>query len=147
MKADFSQTASQVTKELEASDSSCRTATRCLVSRASHEATSGPVSTRICHATRLSASRAIRDWYRVQVPDGTSGFVSERLTQSTRQPLRTARASAKELLDRPIATAAPIFANLDSTLRLPVLGRFDEFLLVRIPDGREGWIVSTTEAS
>jgi len=63
-----------------------------------------------------------------------------------RRPLRTARASAKELLDRPIATAAPI-ANLDSTLRLPVLGRFDEFLLVRIPDGREGWIVSTTEAS
>lgn len=96
--------------------------------------------------TVVRVEGAIRDWYRVQVPDGTSGFVSERLTQSTRQPLRTARASAKELLDRPIATAAPI-ANLDSTLRLPVLGRFHEFLLVRIPDGREGWIVSTTEAS
>ena len=89
---------------------------------------------------------AVRDWYRVQLPDGTPGFVSERLTQSTRQPVRTARAGAMQLLDRPITTAAPI-ANLDSASRLPVLGRFDDFLLVRTPDGREGWIVSATGTS
>lgn len=109
-------------------------------------AVTAPVVHDLPRHTVVRVEGAIRDWYRVQLPDGTSGFVSERLTQSTRQPLRTARASAKELLDRPIATAAPI-ATLDSTLRLPVLGRFDEFLLVRIADGREGWIVSTTDAS
>ena len=85
---------------------------------------------------------AVRNWYRVVLPDGTPGFVSERLTRSTRQPVRMARAAAVQLLDRPMATAAPI-ADIDPALRLAVLGRFDDFLFVRAPDGREGWIVSS----
>jgi SH3-like domain-containing protein len=85
---------------------------------------------------------AVRNWYRVVLPDGTPGFVSERLTRSTRQPVRMARAAAVQLLDRPMATAAPI-ADIDPASRLPVLGRFGDFLFVRAPDGREGWIVSS----
>ena len=82
---------------------------------------------------------AVRDWYRVQLPDGTAGFVNGRLTESTRQPVRMARAGAVQLLDRPMVTAAPI-ADLEAGPPLPVLGRFGDFLFVRIPDGREGWI-------
>ena len=82
---------------------------------------------------------AIRQWYRVQLPDGTAGFVMGRLTESTEQPVRTARTGAVQLLDRPMATAAPI-ADLEARPRLAVLGRFGDFLFVSTPDGREGWI-------
>jgi hypothetical protein len=65
--------------------------------------------------------------------------VSGRQTESTSQPVRTVRAGALQLLDRPIVTAAPI-ADLEARLPLPVFGRFGDFLFVRTPDGREGWI-------
>src|SRR5687768_16629942 len=94
----------------------------------------------ICRSTPLYTSMArYRYWYRVQLPDGTAGIVSGRLTESTGQPVRTAHAGAVLLLDRPMVTAAPI-ADLEVP-RLPVLGRFDNFLFVRTPDGREGWIL------
>jgi murein DD-endopeptidase MepM/ murein hydrolase activator NlpD len=89
--------------------------------------------------TVVHVTGAVRDWYRVQLPDDTAGFVSGRLTESTDRPVRTARVGAAQLLDRPMVTAAPI-AELEAQARLPVLGRFDDFLFVRIPDGREGWI-------
>jgi len=82
---------------------------------------------------------AVRDWYRVQLPDGTGGFVNGQLTESTGRPVRTARAGAVQLLNRPMVSAAPI-ADLEPGPRLPVLGRFGDFLFVRIADGREGWI-------
>jgi murein DD-endopeptidase MepM/ murein hydrolase activator NlpD/SH3-like domain-containing protein len=82
---------------------------------------------------------AVRDWYRVRLPDGASGFLSEGLTRSIREPVRTARAGTAQLLDRPVATAAPV-ADVEASWRLPVLGRFNDFLLVRTPDGTEGWI-------
>jgi hypothetical protein len=75
----------------------------------------------------------------VQLPDATAGFVSGRLTESIDRPVRTARTDAVPLLDRPIAAAAPI-VDLAAGLRVPVIGRFGDFLFVRTADGREGWI-------
>jgi hypothetical protein len=77
----------------------------------------------------------------VQLPDGASGFVSEGLTRPTREPVRTIRRGSAQLLDRPVAAAA-LIANVETSSRLAVLGRFNDFLLVRTPDGTEGWIVS-----
>jgi murein DD-endopeptidase MepM/ murein hydrolase activator NlpD len=101
-------------------------------------ALTAPIVRDLPQHTVVHIEGAVRDWYRVQLPDGTAGFVSGRLTESTGQPVRSARAGAVQLLDRPMVTAAPI-ADLEVP-RLPVLGRFDDFLFVRIPDGREGWI-------
>jgi hypothetical protein len=83
---------------------------------------------------------AVRDWYRVQLPDSTAGFVRARLTEATRLPVRTTRAGPLPLLDRPLMNAAPI-ADLEARSRLSVLGRFDDFVFVRAPDGREGWVL------
>jgi peptidoglycan LD-endopeptidase LytH len=109
-------------------------------------ALTAPMVRDLPHHTVVAIEGAVRDWYRVQLPDGTSGFVSGRLTESTGQPVYTARAGAIQLLDRPMANAAPI-ANVDTASRLAVLGRFGDFLLVRAPDGREGWIGSASDAS
>jgi SH3-like domain-containing protein len=109
-------------------------------------ALTAPMVRDLPHHTVVAIEGAVRDWYRVQLPDGTAGFVSGRLTESTGQPVYTARAGAIQLLDRPMANAAPI-ANVDTASRLAVLGRFGDFLLVRAPDGREGWIGSASDAS
>jgi SH3-like domain-containing protein len=89
--------------------------------------------------TVIQIDGAVRDWYRVRLPDGTAGFVSARLTESIGQPVRTTRADATQLLDRPMVTAAPM-ADLSARTRLLVLGRFGDFLFARAPDGREGWV-------
>jgi len=102
-------------------------------------ALTAPVVRDLPQHTVVHIDGAVRDWYRVQLPDGTAGFVSGRLTESTRRPVRTARTDAAQLLDRPMVTAAPI-ADLSARAQLPVLGRFDDFLFVKTPDGREGWI-------
>jgi murein DD-endopeptidase MepM/ murein hydrolase activator NlpD/SH3-like domain-containing protein len=102
-------------------------------------ALAAPIERDLPEHTLVHIVGAVRDWYRVQLPDGTAGFVSGRLTESTTHPVRTARMDDVRLLDRPMATAAPI-ANLQGELRLPVLGRFDDFLFVRTADGREGWV-------
>jgi len=102
-------------------------------------ALSAPIVRDLPQHTVVYADGAVRDWYRVQLPDGTAGFVSGRLTESTDQPIRTERAGSVRLLDRPMVTAAPI-EDLDAPVRLPILGRFGDFLFVRTPGGREGWV-------
>jgi SH3-like domain-containing protein len=104
-------------------------------------ALTAPIVRDLPQHTVVRIDGAVHDWYRVQLPDGIAGFVSGRLTESTGRPVRTARADAVQLLDRPLVTAAPI-ADLEARPRLSVLGRFDDFLFVRTPDGREGWIQS-----
>jgi hypothetical protein len=103
-------------------------------------ALTAPILRELPRHTVVQIDGAVRDWYRVQLPDGTAGFVSERLTESTGQPLRTARAGAVQLLDRPMVTAAPI-ADLEAHAPLSVLGRFGDFLFVRTRADREGWIL------
>ena len=102
-------------------------------------ALTAPIGRDLPRHTVVRVAGAIQDWYRVQLPDGSAGFVSARLTESTGQPVRTLRAATVKLLDRPTVTAAAI-ADLEVQPRLPVLGRFDDFLFVRTSDGREGWI-------
>jgi len=82
---------------------------------------------------------AVRDWYRVRLPDGTAGFLSGQLTESTVEPLRTVRAGGAQLLERPNASAVSI-ETLSTKRGLPVFGRFGDFFLVRTPGGVEGWI-------
>jgi peptidoglycan LD-endopeptidase LytH len=102
-------------------------------------AATAPIVRELPQHTVVRIDGVVRDWYRVQLPDGYSGFVSERLTESMGQPVRTMGAGAVQLLDRPIVTAAPI-AELETYPRLSVLGRFRDFLFVRTLDGREGWV-------
>jgi murein DD-endopeptidase MepM/ murein hydrolase activator NlpD len=82
---------------------------------------------------------AVGDSYRVQLPDGTVGFVRARSTEAVARPLRTARAEIPFVLSGPRLLAAPMF-EVPAGTPLPVLGRFDGFLFVRTPDGRQGWI-------
>ena len=54
-------------------------------------ALTAPIVRDLPQHTVVHIDGAVQDWYRVQLPDGTAGFVSGRLTESTGQPVRTAR--------------------------------------------------------
>jgi peptidoglycan LD-endopeptidase LytH len=90
--------------------------------------------------TPLRVMGASGGWYRVLLPDGRTGYVAGRSTETTDRPIRRERL-AGALRDRPLATAAAI-DTLRSDAPVPVLGRFNGFLLVEAPDGRSGWVAA-----
>lgn len=79
-------------------------------------------------------------WYRVALPDGTGGYVSARLTEDVAAPVsQTVAAADVPARSRP-ADQAPVVEMVAAGSSLPVLGRFDDFLLVREPSGRTAWV-------
>ena len=83
------------------------------------------------------------DWYRVRLPDGTTGYVAARLTESIDRPVETRTASVRSPLLRGPAADAAVVSELDPGLELPVLGRYGHYLYVRGPGGSAGWIDGT----
>ena len=81
-------------------------------------------------------------WYRVALPDGSSGFVASNLTELATRPIRqVAQEADVSLRHRPTRLSVAI-DSLTAGTSVPVLARFDEFVYVEAPDGRAGWMVS-----
>lgn len=81
-------------------------------------------------------------WYRVRLPDGTGGYLSARLIDDLSAPVgEEVPARALAALSRPTDTA-PVVQMVAAGESLPVLGRFEDYLLVREPAGREAWVLS-----
>ncbi len=79
-------------------------------------------------------------WYRVTLPDGTVGFVAESLTEPLDSPIRNEMvASAATLLTDPASTAVAV-DSIAAGAEVPVLAESDEFLVVKGPSGRVGWL-------
>ncbi len=83
------------------------------------------------------------DWYRVRLPDGTTGYVAARLTEPLDRPIETRTAAVRSPLLRDPATGAAVVSELDPGLELPVLGHYGSWLYVRAPGGSAGWIDGT----
>jgi murein DD-endopeptidase MepM/ murein hydrolase activator NlpD len=80
------------------------------------------------------------DWLRVDLPDGTSGFVAARLTEPADQPIRSELvADGGVLRSQPVFTADPV-ESLTAGAEVPVLGTYGGFLYVQSPSGRAGWL-------
>lgn len=92
--------------------------------------------------TPLLVVAATGSWYRVELPDGTLGFVAARLTEGTDQPLRRGVASAGGLIQSGPRSGAPVTDEVAPGTDLPVLGEFEDFLYVQSPTGRPGWMAT-----
>ncbi len=96
---------------------------------------------------RYTAMRVVSvtgSWYRVRLPDGTTGFVTSSATESTERPVRTARIDTREpILTRPSWSVRPggVLAVVGPDDSLDVLGLFGDFLLVR-SGGVSGWMTT-----
>ena len=92
--------------------------------------------------TPLQVEAGTGAWYRVTLPDGTIGFVAQRLTESLDSPIRSEMvASATTLLTDPAPTGVAV-DDIAAGAEVPVLAEFEEFLFVKGPSGRVGWLAS-----
>lgn len=79
-------------------------------------------------------------YYRVSLPDGTSGFVTARDVESASQPIGSKKlATDQALLSHPAASASSK-GKLAPGLELQVLGSFHSYQWVLAPDGGTGWV-------
>ncbi len=91
--------------------------------------------------TVVRVTAATESWYRVTLPDDRSGFVAAAATEPLRAPIRLQRVSGATVIrDRPAADAAVTHVITGST-RLPVLGKFEEYVLGEDGRGGRGWIL------
>lgn len=93
--------------------------------------------------TAMRVLSAYGEFYRVRLPDGTTGFVSARFSESADRVI--ARVPVGEtILARPAATHGPqdIVAVVAEGDEVGVVGRFGDFALVRSARGVAGWVIS-----
>jgi murein DD-endopeptidase MepM/ murein hydrolase activator NlpD len=92
--------------------------------------------------TAMRVLSAYGDFYRVRLPDGATGFVASRLTESTARAIATVPAG-DTILARPAMTPGPqdVVAVVQAGEDVGVVGRFGEFALVRARRGVAGWVL------
>ena len=92
--------------------------------------------------TVVRVQGATASWYRVRLPDDRAGFVPAATTRPVDVPLRSERrAGASPIRDRPTPAAATL-DYVEPDRPVPVLGRFNDYLLVRAATGKTGWLAS-----
>lgn len=89
--------------------------------------------------TVARAAAGAAGWYRVELPDRSVGFLAARLTDPVGRPVDRVRpGEGRPVLDAPTEAAAAI-DSLTAGETAPVLGRFEDWLLVAVGD-RRGWV-------
>ncbi len=105
-----------------------------------HPTTRSTVLAELPPHTPLHVEAGSGAWYRVMLPDGTGGYVAARLIEPADRPLRNeVLASGGAIRVDPTATAVAV-ENVAAGDELPVLGAYAEFLFVRGPSGKVGWL-------
>jgi murein DD-endopeptidase MepM/ murein hydrolase activator NlpD/SH3-like domain-containing protein len=99
-----------------------------------------PVMRELDRYTPLRVLGGSGDYFRVRLPDGGSGYVAARLTESATRPVRSQVASGADAVRMRPARDAPVVAQLDVGTEVPVLGRYAGYLYVRAPSGHTGWL-------
>ena len=102
----------------------------------------GGTSRAIPAGTALAALGVAGRSYRVSLPDGTVGWVSDAASEPADDAIGSVRAAV--VRDRP---ASPALAtdSLDAPRTLPVLARYGDRMLVRTPQGVAGWVVTALD--
>lgn len=90
--------------------------------------------------TTVRVMGGIGTWYRVVLPDGNTGFLAGSLTEEVGDPLWLERVAQAQPLQMNPSPGAPAMDEIQDGAEIPVLGTFGEFLYVRAPSGRTGWI-------
>jgi murein DD-endopeptidase MepM/ murein hydrolase activator NlpD/SH3-like domain-containing protein len=92
-------------------------------------------------STIMLIEAATDSWYKAKLPDGTSGYLPGKGLSSVTTGIRSIKLKPAQLAlyDQPI-TAAPIKKTLDSGSTVNLLGKFEDFLLVKDRDAETGWV-------
>jgi murein DD-endopeptidase MepM/ murein hydrolase activator NlpD len=105
-----------------------------------------PVMRDLARHTAFRVLAGSGEYFRVALPDGATGYVAARATEPVDLPLGEQVAARGDALRSRPDRGEPAVATLESEARLPVLGRFEDFLYVRGPRGYVGWLDATASA-
>lgn len=91
--------------------------------------------------TVVLVEAAADSWYKATLPDGTSGYLPGKSLSSAKTGLRSLKLTPEQLAlyDQPLTTA-PVKKTLDSGATVSLIGRFQDFLLVKDSDAETGWV-------
>ncbi len=89
-----------------------------------HPSARAPVLAELALHTPARVDAVTGAFYRISLPDGRRGYVAARVAEGAEQPLSRATAEG-----------------------LPVLGAFEDYLMVRGASGRTGWIPTVRQAA
>ena len=81
-------------------------------------------------------------WYRARLPDGSSGWLAARLAEPAERPVGSERRADVVTVRAMPGSAAPALESVAAGTRVPVLGRFADYLYVQTPAGRTGWVAA-----
>ncbi|MDQ3534773.1 MAG: M23 family metallopeptidase [Bacteroidota bacterium] len=82
----------------------------------------------------------IDNWFKVVLPDGSSGYISSTLVESTEAPIDAKFISEETFLyDIPGKEAVPVGGILEKA-RIEILALYGNMLFVKSEDGLSGWI-------
>jgi hypothetical protein len=92
--------------------------------------------------TAMRVLAAVGAWYRVRLPDGTTGYLASRSLEPAHRAVETtALALGAPVLSRPGAIEpSTVIVEMTAADSAAVLGRFGDYLLVRTSTGHSGWV-------
>lgn len=92
-------------------------------------------------STIMLVEAATSSWYKATLPDGTTGYLPGKGLNQVNTGIRNIelKTSQLALYDAPL-TAAPVKKTLDSGSRVNLLGKFEDFLLVKDREDETGWV-------
>ena len=86
----------------------------------------------------LAASGA---YYRIQLPDESTGFISQRLVESIDTPIDTRILTRRQLIQNRPALAGGAMGDEKAGNLVLVNGRFGPFIYVETTSGQHGWLL------
>ena len=92
--------------------------------------------------TAMRVLAAVGTWYRVRLPDGTTGYLAARLLEPAHLAVETTHLGlGQPVLSRPDESEpSTVIEETTAADSVAVLGRFGDYLLVRTSAGRSGWV-------
>ena len=92
--------------------------------------------------TAMRVLAAVGSWYRVRLPDGTTGYLAARSLEPAHLAVETTQLSlGAPVRSRPGGIEpSTVIAEMTAADSVAVLGRFGDYLLVRTSAGHSGWV-------
>lgn len=92
-------------------------------------------------STIMLVEAATSSWYKATLPDGTTGYLPGKGLNQVNTGIRNIelKTSQLALYDAPL-TAAPVKKTLDTGSRVNLLGKYEDFLLVKDREDETGWV-------
>jgi murein DD-endopeptidase MepM/ murein hydrolase activator NlpD len=102
--------------------------------------TRAPVAAELPLHTSLSVRAGSGTWYRVTLLDGTAGYLEAEVVEPSEQPIRReVLARGTDILTDPTPAAIAV-DSVTTGGEVGVLGVYGDYLYVRGPSGRSGWL-------